>query len=638
MIVCKNDFRKEQLFLFSASAVLAGAAAGALFLSRVCTTGAFLVLMLLLGASYLCVWSRKLRKLSHPVMLLTAAYVAECLMQLQIEHRFDLLWSYQRIIDYLLYLGFFAFFAAAARRKSGGIIFGHIFFFAVATLNLMVTVFRGKPIYFPDLYSAGTAMDVAGSYSFPVSKVHIVSAMLIISMVLLAVASRTMDGNVPIQKRLLRASTIVLIPVLLVCLRVPTALKLRGYYFSTTEYWLYSFSMSTYQMQVVAPDGYDPAVIPIEASQDTDEETAGVLPNVLFIMNEAYADLRMIADFEEGHLAMPYFDELAKSDHAAVGELHTSIFGGNTANTEFEVLTGVSMAHLPYDTTAYNLYLNTETTSLAGYFGSLGYQTVAFHPSSATNYNRIHVYPNMGFQTARFQEDYEDLETLRTFTSDLSNYDKVIGLFESKPAGTPLFAFNVTVQNHGPFDILAEDFEQKVSLDEPGYPSTEQYLSCLKYSDEALEYLLTYLETYPEPVAVVFFGDHQAKIEDAFYEKLFGKSLSSLSAEENRMKYIVPYMIWTNYGLALEDDVDMSANYLGAYVLQVLNLPQTPYHTFLNALREKYPIMTLHGTIPAEGVTGDDQDLLDACEKISYNLLFDKTHLWSSLFTLDANG
>ena len=150
MIVCKNDFRKEQLFLFSASAVLAGAAAGALFLSRVCTTGAFLVLMLLLGASYLCVWSRKLRKLSHPVMLLTAAYVAECLMQLQIEHRFDLLWSYQRIIDYLLYLGFFAFFAAAARRKSGGIIFGHIFFFAVATLNLMVTVFRGKPIYFPD--------------------------------------------------------------------------------------------------------------------------------------------------------------------------------------------------------------------------------------------------------------------------------------------------------------------------------------------------------------------------------------------------------------------------------------------------------------------------------------------------------
>ena len=97
-------------------------------------------------------------------------------------------------------------------------------------------------------------------------------------------------------------------------------------------------------------------------------------------------------------------------------------------------------------------------------------------------------------------------------------------------------------------------------------------------------------------------------------------------------------MIWTNYGLALEDDVDMSANYLGAYVLQVLNLPQTPYHTFLNALREKYPIMTLHGTIPAEGVTGDDQDLLDAYEKISYNLLFDKTHLWSSLFTLDANG
>ena len=630
---------KEYMLLFFASLALSLIASAALFLSNCCSLSAFLVLLLLVGAAYLCVFFHKLHGIAHFVMLFTASYVSECLMQLQIEHRFELLFSYQRIIDFLLYLLFFALFASMAKRKSTGIIFGYLFFFCIASLNLAVTVFRGKPVYFPDIYSAGTAMDVAGAYSFPVSKVHIVSALLVLALVLLCAAGRHLreDENGTIQKRMLKSAGIILIPVLLVFLRIPTVLKLRGYYFSTTEYWLYSFSMSGYQMRVFSPDDYDPAHIPIEQTQTAGTVSTDALPNVLFIMNEAFADLRVISDFEEGHKAMPYFDELAKSDFVAAGNLHTSIFGGNTANTEFEVLTGLSMRHLPYDTTAYNLYLNSETHSLADYFVSMGYQTVAFHPSAATNYNRIHVYPNLGFQRALFQEDYDDLETLRTFTSDVSNYEKVIELFDNKPQGTPMFAFNVTVQNHGPFDIHDETFENKVVMEDPGFPSAEQYLSCLNYSDEALRGLLTYLDAYPEPVAVVFFGDHQAKIEDAFYEKLFEKPVGELSDEENRKKFIVPYMIWTNYELVLEDGVDMSANYLGAYVLDQLGMPQPPYYTFLNDLRERYPILTLHEIAAADHVSTDGESMLDAYESISYNLLFDKTHLWNSIYTFISN-
>ena len=200
-----------------------------------------------------------------------------------------------------------------------------------------------------------------------------------------------------------------------------------------------------------------------------------------------------------------------------------------------------------------------------------------------------------------------------------------------------MFAFNVTVQNHGPFDIHDETFENKVVMEDPGFPSAEQYLSCLNYSDEALRGLLTYLDAYPEPVAVVFFGDHQAKIEDAFYEKLFEKPVGELSDEENRKKFIVPYMIWTNYELVLEDGVDMSANYLGAYVLDQLGMPQPPYYTFLNDLRERYPILTLHEIAAANHVSTDGESMLDAYESISYNLLFDKTHLWDSIYTFISN-
>ena len=146
--------------------------------------------------------------------------------------------------------------------------------------------------------------------------------------------------------------------------------------------------------------------------------------------------------------------------------------------------------------------------------------------------------------------------------------------------------------------------------------------------------LLEYLDTYPEPVAVVFFGDHQAKIDDAFYEMLYGKSLSELSDEEREKQYIVPYMIWTNYQLALEDNVNMSANYLGVYVIEQLGLPQTGYQKFLNSLRQEYPVITAQ-SIGTDMSTAEFSDSLrlEAYENCCYNLLFDKDNLWDSIYT-----
>lgn len=625
---------QKTLFLFSA--FLALLCYAAICLSGVLSLGAAIVWGVLLIAAYACVWFPTCKKVVYPALLIAMAFSMECIMQLQIEHRFALSASYQRITDFFLYGLIFEVFFCLFSRKSTGMSAGIGFFVILATLNLAVTVFRGKPVYFPDIYSAKTALEVAGGYSFPISKIHIVCMVMSAALIMLCFVMRKCSGdlNPPIVQRLIRTGVLLLIPVLIVLLRIPTLLHLRGYYFSTTEYWLYSFSMSAYQMRIIPPSEYTPDVIPIETTDTVIPADTDNYPNVLFIMNEAFADLRVISAFDGDDAVMPFFDSLADMPTVGKGNLHTSIYGGNTANTEFEVLTGVSMYHLPYDTTAYNLYLNKETHSLAGYFSDLGYQTVAFHPSAATNYNRINVYPNLGFQKSFFQEDYDDLDTLRTFTSDVSNYEKVIAFFDEKPKGKPLFLFNVTVQNHSPFDIEDSNFERKVVLEDPALSVTEQYLSCLKYSDEALQQLLTYLEDYPEPVAVVFFGDHQPKIDDAFYESLFGKSLQDLSGEETRMRFIVPYMIWTNYGLQLEDNTDMSANYLGAYIIEQLGLPQTEYHVFLNNLRLRYPIITVHGITDAKNDLAADNRCLIAYENICYNMLFDRDDTWDDIYTL----
>lgn len=629
--------RKGVILRFIASAAATVLSLFAILYSGVISLSAAAVLAIVLAGLYAAVWFRPNPKVLYGIAAVTMAYLCECVMQIQIEHRFALLFSYQRIIDYALYLLVFLILITALRRKSSGLILGTIFFYGISTLNLAVTVFRGKPVYFPDIYSAGTAMAVAGEYSFPISKVHIVSTILMASCVLLLtiLRERQDDKNAALGKRMLRVCAMLMIPAALVLFRIPTVLQLRGYYFSTTEYWLYSFSMSAYQMRVLTPSGYESDRVPENVEQQRIQHLSDERPNVVFIMNEAFSDLRMISSFEGEDSVMPFFDELAAKDTAARGTLHTSIYGGNTANTEFEVLTGVSMYHLPFDTTAYNLYLNRPTHSLADYFSSLGYQTAAFHPSAATNYNRIRVYPNLGFGKSLFQEDFSDLETLRTFTSDVSNYEIIIEMLDQKESGKPLFLFNVTVQNHGPFDIQDDAFENKVTLPDPNQKEAAQFFSCIKYSDEALEEFVSYVESYPEPVVLVFFGDHQPKINDTFYDMLFGKSPVELSEEENLNRFMVPYLIWTNYGLPLEDGVEMSANYLGAYVVEQLGLPQTQYQCFLNTLRESYPVITVHGVRDAE-TDPDSSGMLGTYEQLSYNLLFDKKHIWEDVYSLQA--
>lgn len=576
--------------------------------------------------------NKKSELLAQLYVLFHTVFSTQVIMQLQIEHTYKFLLSYQRIVDFILYVLTFLVLTNLFRRKSNGLVFSNLLFFLISSLNLALTVFRGKPVYFPDLFSLRTALDVAGNYSFPFSKVHIICSGIVLMNLYFCWEIRRFKSDLKDSFKINCKNLImlILIPYVFVSLRIPTWLQWRGYYFTTTEYWYYSFMMSGYQMKVDRPETYDKNDIPIiKNSNQSSQET--MYPNVIFVMNESFTDFRVISEFSHSDEVMPFYDNLSNENSVAKGNLHVSIYGGNTANTEFEVLTGVSMNFLPYDSTAYNLYINSPTVNLASYFNDLGYKSIAIHPSSETNYNRTHVYPQFGFSESYFLEDYDNLDFLRTFTSDVSNYQKVIEMFENKRENESYFVFNVTVQNHGPFNLQDQNFQNKVQLDED-YEMTEQFLSCLRYSDEALEYLIDYFQDYSEPVAIVFFGDHQPKIENEFYEKLYDKKLDDLSIEEQSKKYIVPYMIWTNYDVELENK-DISSNYLGAYVVDSLGLPMTSYQSFLIELMNSNPIFT-----PYNDVVNDDTDVVPLREKyqnLCYNLLFDKLNLWQDIFILD---
>ena len=114
----------------------------------------------------------------------------------------------------------------------------------------------------------------------------------------------------------------------------------------------------------------------------------------------------------------------------------------------------------------------------------------------------------------------------------------------------------MTMQNHGGYEETYDNFAQEVHLTgemEGKYPKTDQYLSLMKKSDEALEYLLDYFSQCEEPTMIVVFGDHQPSVEDEFYDEIAGVPSSQVPTPERLMWYETPFIIWTNYEQPSQD-------------------------------------------------------------------------------------
>ncbi len=321
-------------------------------------------------------------------------------------------------------------------------------------------------------------------------------------------------------------------------------------------------------------------------------------------MNEAFSDLSVLGDFPVSEDYMPFFRSL--TDNTVRGNLFVSVKGGNTANTEFEFLTGDTMAFLPQGSVAYQQYIHEEKPNLASWLESLGYATAALHPFNASGWDRDEVYPYFGFDTILFYPDFTYRDLLRTYVSDESAFKQVIDLYENKDPKEPLFAFEVTMQNHGGYYNEYDNFTPDISLGfEPESASekryTQQYLSLVKKTDEAFEMLIDYFSGEEEKTIIVMFGDHQPTdiIAEPILEYCGTEEDDSL--EYGQQRYITPFVIWANYDIEEMEIQRLSANYLSALILDVAGLPKTGYQEFLSDLSQVLPVITANVYIDSEG-------------------------------------
>ena len=521
---------------------------------------------------------------------------------------------------------------------------------AFGLTNHYVMAFRSTPFVPWDLLSVRTAASVAQNYDFtPTPRMIVVTVLFVLLMVAVRVLRKVPRIKLPI-----RLGSAVLCGLAL-CLFVNTlqqeTFQNKHYlypflftpaYMTKVNGMAVTFAMDLAYVAVDKPEGYsaEEAQKTLEQYGNTDnvfaddeENTNDAknrgedannkdLPNIIVIMDEAFSDLAVVGDLETNEDYMPFMHKMQQgADHTITGYAQVSVCGGNTANSEFEFLTGNTMSFLPSGSIPYQQYITKDTPSLASYLASLGYETYAQHPYYASGWNREKVYPLLGFEHLNFIDDYANKTYVRKYVSDDADMQHIIDTYENKEDGKPAFIFNVTMQNHGGYTDAFSDLSEDVHATNYNSEVLDRYLSLIRLTDQSLEKLVDYFSNVDEKTVIVFFGDHQPS--DTVAAQVQGSMLlpgESVPDEQLRKRYQVPYLVWANYDIDGATQQNTSLNYLSAEVLKAAGVPTDAYQNFLLDLQKSYPVMSAAGRTDASDA---DENMLNTYKKLQYYNLFE---------------
>lgn len=478
--------------------------------------------------------------------------------------------------------------------------------------NYFVIAFRSKPIMPADLKAAGTAAEVMGGYQLVPSWQMILGVVVVIVYAVLAVLVWWKDRpeeRQPLRHNLMIRGIMVTAAILLMVIGINTSTfkNLDSFAWDGVlltsfheEGMVLTFLKSAYNSGVDKPEGYSREAVDEylkEYEQSSSAEKYAVQPvNVIMVMNEAFSDLRTVG-LNEKIDVMPFIDSL--ENNTVEGALGVSVFGGGTCNTEFEALTGNTLAFLGAGAYPYTEDVTKPMFSLAEYFNDIGYTTEAFHANDPDNWNRSMVYPNFGFETFNSIEDFKkfkEIEFLHEQPADISDYE-YIESESDKYKGGRRFLFDVTMQNHSPYDRWL-DVKKADSVEENGsdlYVDTQIYLSLIKASDDEIRQLVETYKDSDEPTMIIFFGDHQPGLPTTAIEQIY------TDIEYNLDLYKSKFFIWTNYKTESEHDTYISANYMPWLILERGNFALPPYVQMLKEVHDKYPVISSQGVMDSDG-------------------------------------
>lgn len=517
--------------------------------------------------------------------------------------------------------------------------FGLIF----SLLNYFIHIFRGGPILASDLASAKTAFDVASNYTFLMNTTCILA---LEAGFLFILFFRNLHCTKIFQSKK-RWFFIGFTVIVLGCFAKFFVLsdylmesKINLYMFKPLVTYnrhgsFLTFVRSFQYLRVTPPDNYTADEIEQIAQeyQSDASKIQGNAPNIIVIVDEAFSDIGFIGDFGASEDYMPFFRSL--KENTIRGYSYASILGGNTANTEFEFLTGNSITAIPTNSIAFQLYVNQPMPSLASNCALLGYESrYSMHPYRPGNYSRNRVYNRFGFKEFLSEDDFpEGTPVIRNFISNKAVNDMITSKYEEarNNSASPFLFYTMTMQDHGSYTNQFDNLPETISLaPEHDNASAKQYINLIKKSDEALQELVEYYQKVDEPTIIVFFGDHQPRLESSFLKSITDGAYSNWSEEDSMKQYAIPFIIWGNYDLPKQQDVRTSMNYLQSIMAKQSGLPLTGYQKYLLKLQTEIPVYTEKGYWGADGKFYDLEDTsssyydkIEEYQRVLYNNLFD---------------
>lgn len=532
-------------------------------------------------------------------------------------------------IAFYYWLFLFVFFIAGRTSISMAICVSAIAIIGVG--NYFVVMFRSNPIVPWDIYSFETAMSVADNYVFSVDWAlaeHI--AMFIL---MLIVGVRT---NIRLNKKILR-------PILTVAMCIPAYFYIsylwqdnlerntglndtlfNAKYMHSKDGFFVSFILDIHFLQIEEPKNYsDEYALSLLNKQKVEKvETPEELPDIIAIMDETFSDPAVLGEFETNKDYMPFVHSILRGEVANTisGYADVSVLGGNTANSEFEFLTGNSMAFFPNGSVPYLQYIRDGISTIVPQLEEYGYTTYGTHPYRAKGWNREFIYDLMGFDYRYFQGSFPFEDKLRNYVSDEADFKSILE-WRNNTEG-PFFMFNVTMQNHSNYGGDFDNFDPQIVAKFKNTSSNKylnKYLSLMYETDQDVASLLSELSQSDRKTIVVFWGDHQPNdyVVRPIYKE-YGLDFDNQTYEQQQQRQKTPFFIWANYDIQEQTNVEISLNYLNILLFETAGLQLDEYQTFRkNLWQGQIPMMN------AVGYRNDDGDLVeydDAPEEIQ-NLL-----------------
>lgn len=501
----------------------------------------------------------------------------------------------------------------------------------MSIINRVKLTIRGEPFVPRDISLIKEAADAAGSYDmtlpwFQIGCLVVMTAVFIALGVLLPLKK---SEDAP-KKRgaLVRVTGFVLCLAVLVG-AVGLVYSSTDLYnsFETTEpynlssvnneigfvyYFCYHFS--TYKIE--KPEGFDrDEAASWETGYESAPDAADV--NVVFVMNEAFSDIlnEDVFVFPEGENPMEVYNTMAEGENAWAGHIVVPYFAGGTADTEFDVASGMQTNLLNPAAPSLTAFrtVNRDLDSIFRVFGADGYTSCFMHPGQSWFYNRENVYDWFGADESFFVEDF-DAEYKGSWVTDESVLRELVSRFEEKSAGGGLdFTYAVTIQNHMSYtaekygDYVCPEVETTAELSPEIQTAVNVYAEGIRDANALLEDLTEFYSAQDEPVLLVFFGDHLPYLGDnrQGYAELGLPAASVTGGEDPFAAYTAPVLFWCNDAAAealdfanaiealdLPADGRISACYLGAAVLELTGRGEvSPWFDFLNEMRRELPVL-----------------------------------------------